>query len=132
MKYLTYLNVFILRHDMDLKDKIRKELRETYGDFETYLEHKYEETVVEKLYEEHLGGRLSDDKLSVKKAWLTYNQVIIELKHNLKDMLRVKELQYRLTDTENPNKVCIEVIQGVDKRSPELERLYEKIRNFSF
>lgn len=116
---------------MDLKDKIRNELRESYGDFETYLEHKYEETVVEKLYEENLEKRLSSDKLLVKKAWATYNQVIIELKHNLKDMLRVKELQYRLTDKENPREVCIEVIKGVKKRSPELERLYEKIRNFA-
>lgn len=116
---------------MDLRDKIKRELRESYGNFETYLEAKYEETIVEKLYEENLNRRLNSDKLSIKKAWATYNQVIIEFKHNLKDMVRVKELQYRLTDKENPNDVCIEIINQSKKRSPELERLYEKIRNFS-
>lgn len=116
---------------MDLRDKIKKELRESYGNFETYLEAKYEETIVEKLYEENLTRRLNSDKLSIKKAWVTYNQVIIEFKDNLKDMVKVKELQYRLTDKENPNQVCIDVIQEVKQRSPELERLYNKIRNFA-
>ena len=45
-------------------------------------------------------------------------------------MLKVKELQYRLTEEGNPNDVCIEVIEPVKDRSPELERLYYKIRNF--
>lgn len=116
---------------MDLRDKIKTELRKTYGEFDTYLEHKYEETIIEKLYEADGSKTLNEDELSIKKAWATYNQVIIELKHNIKDMLRVKELQYRLTDVENPNKVCIEVIQGVESRSPELERLYNKIKNFA-
>lgn len=116
---------------MDLREKIKKELRESYGNFDTYLEAKYEETIVEKLYEENLSKRLNSDKLSIKRAWTTYNQVIVEFKHNLKDMVRVKELQYRLTDKENPTDVCIEIIQETKKRSPELERLYEKIRNFA-
>ena len=115
---------------MDLREKIKKELRESYGDFESYLETKYEETLIEKLYEENLNRRLNSDKLSIKKAWVTYNQVIVEFKHNIKDMVRVKELQYRLTDKENPSDVCIEIIQESKKRSPELDRLYEKIRNF--
>jgi len=116
---------------VDLREKIKGELRESYGNFETYLESKYEETIVEKLYEENLTRRLSSESLSIKKAWATYNQVIIEFKHNIKDMIRVKELQYRLTDKENPNDVCIEVIREVKQRSPELERLYDKIRNFT-
>lgn len=115
---------------MDLRKKIKKELRESYGDFDTYLEHKYEEKIVEKLYEENLTERLNSEKLSIKKAWATYNQVIIEFKDNLKDMLRVKELQYRLTDKENPTDVCIEVLREVKTLSPELERLYYKIKNF--
>jgi len=115
---------------MDLRDKIKKELRESYGNFETYLEHKYEETIVEKLYEEHLNKRLTSEALSIKRAWATYNQVIIEFKNNLKDMVRVKELQYRLTDVEDPKNVCIEVISEVKERSSELERLYKKIIKF--
>jgi len=64
------------------------------------------------------------------EAWLTYNQVILELKHNIKDALKVKELQYRLTDSENPNKACLDVLADIKKNSPELERLYYKIMNF--
>jgi len=116
---------------MCLRDKIKKELKDLYGGFETYLESKYEETIVEKLYEENLTGRLSSESLSIKKAWVTYNQVIIEFKHNIKDMVRVKELQYRLTDKEDPNDVCIEIIKEIKQRSPELERLYNKIMNFN-
>lgn len=115
---------------MDLRDKIKKELRESYGNFDSYLETKYEETIIEKLYEENLNKRINSDKLNIKRAWVTYNQVIIEFKNNLKDMVKVKELQYRLTDKENPNEVCIKVIQEVKDRSPELNRLYYKIMNF--
>jgi hypothetical protein len=115
---------------MDLRDKIKMELRESYGNFDSYLESKYEETIVEKLYEENLSKGINSEKKSIKRAWVTYNQVIVELKHNIKDMLRVKELQYRLTNHENPNDVCIEIIREVKQRSPELERLYYKIKNF--
>lgn len=115
---------------MELKDKIRKELRESYGTFNSYLEHRYEETIINKLYDENLKNGLSSDVMNIKKAWVTYNQVIVEFKNNLKDMLRVKELLYRLTDSENPNDVCINVINEVKDRSPELERLYQKIINF--
>ena len=45
-------------------------------------------------------------------------------------MLKVKELQYKLTENTNPNEVCIEVLETVKERTPELERLYYKIKNF--
>lgn len=106
---------------MNLKAKIRSVLREHYGEFATNLEHEYESK---------LTTNLIEGDIQKKKAWLTYNQVILELKHSLKDMLKVKELQYRLTEDANPNDVCIEVIEPVIDRSPELERLYYKIRNF--
>lgn len=106
---------------MDLKVRIREVLKENYGDFDTYLEHKYEDKLTETL----IVGSYKN-----KKEWATYNQVILELKHSLKDMLRVKELQYKLTDNSNPNEVCIEVIESVKDKSPELERLYYKIINF--
>ncbi len=106
---------------MTLKAKIRKALKEQYGDFDTYLEHKYETKLTENL----IVGNIEE-----KKAWITYNQVIIELKNTIKDMLKVKELQYNLTEDIDPNEVCIRVIEDVKDRSPELERLYDKIRNF--
>ena len=101
--------------------KIRQALREQYGEFNTHLEHIYEEKVTDNL----ASGNKKD-----KEAWSTYNQVVLELKHSIKDNLKVKELQYKLTDKFNPNEVCIEVIRDVEKPSLELERLYVKIMNF--
>ena len=106
---------------MNLKAKIRLVLREHYGEFNTYLEHEYENKLTENL----IIGDMNN-----KKAWMTYNQVILELKNTLKDMLKVKELQYKLTENLNPNEVCIEVLETLPSRTPELERLYYKIRNF--
>lgn len=105
---------------MNLKAKIRLVLREHYGEFNTYLEHQYEDMLTENL----IVGDMED-----KKAWMTYNQVILELKNTLKDMLKVKELQYKLTENLDPNEVCIEVLESVRTKSPELQRLYDKIRN---
>ncbi len=106
---------------MNLKSKIRKVLNENYGDFDTDLEHQYETKLTENLI---VGD------IEKKKEWITYNQVILELKHSLKNTLKVKELQYKLTENANPNEVCIEVIEELKNQSPELERLYYKIRNF--
>lgn len=107
---------------MGLKAKIRKTLRESYGDFRTDLEGEYQDTITNALLENNTTN---------KNEWVTYNQVILELKHNIKDTLLVRELLYRLTDEEDPNNACIEVIREVKKRTPELERLYYKIYNFS-
>lgn len=104
---------------MDLKPKIRKILREHYGEFETYLEHKYEEVLTENL----ITG-----STKVKEAWATYNQVVLELKNSIRNTLKLKELQYKLTDSSNPNDMCIEVIADIKDVSPELKRLYEKIK----
>ena len=106
---------------MEARDKIRFKLREVYGDFETYLEG---------AYEKHLTENIHNGTIDTKRRWATYNQVVLELKHNIKDMLRVKELQYKLTEGLNPSDVCIEVLSDVKTMSPELERLYYKIRNF--
>jgi two-component sensor histidine kinase len=107
---------------MRLKDKIRNTLRESYGDFTTNLENEYLNEVTEAL----IVGSVHD-----KEVWATYNQVIVELKHNIKDSLRVRELLYRLTNREDPNNACIEVIKEINGRTDELDRLYNKINNFS-
>jgi hypothetical protein len=106
---------------MDIKDKIRKVLKEHYGDFDSVLERQYEIKLTNNL----LVGDLDD-----KKAWVTYNQVILELKHALKDVLKVKEIQYKITDNLDPKEVIIEVIEPVKTFTPELERLYLKIKSF--
>jgi hypothetical protein len=95
---------------------------EVYGaPFETYLEHEYEKKITESL----INGDFKS-----KREWATYNQVILELKHNIKDALKVKELQYKLTDNTPPNLACIEVINEIKNLTPELIRLYNKINNF--
>jgi len=96
-------------------------LRESYGDFKTNLEGQYRDKITEALLQEDIRN---------KNEWATYNQVIIELKHNIKDNLKVRELLYRLTDKEDPNNACIEVIKNIKTKTPELERLYYKIMNF--
>jgi len=106
---------------MGLKKKIKKELTKVYGDFETGLEVEYETVVTNNL----LFGNNQD-----REEWVTYNQVIIELKHNLKDMLKVKQLQYELTDNNNPKTVCIGVLKELEDKSTELDRLYYKIIDF--
>lgn len=106
---------------MNIKTKIKKVLREHYGDFDTILEHQYESKLIEVL----IIGDMTN-----KREWMTYNQVILELKNNLRDMLKVKELQYKLTENLDPNEVCIELIETLQFKTPELERLYNKIRNF--
>jgi hypothetical protein len=106
---------------MDIKTKIRSALREQYGDFDTNLEHEYETKLTENLI---VGD------INKKRAWLTYNQVILELKHTLKNILKVRELQYKLTDDSDPNEVCISVMEDVKNQTAELERLYNKIANF--
>jgi hypothetical protein len=106
---------------MNLKAKIRCALNKEYGNFETILEHQYEHKLTENLIE---------GPSSKREEWATYNQVVLELKHSLKDMLRVKELQYKLTDDGNPNEIIIEAIEEVKTFTPELERLYYKIKSF--
>ena len=104
-----------------MKDKIKTALRNLYGDFNSLLEHEYEEKV---------ANTLLNESWEKKLEWATYNQVVYELKHNIKDELKVQELQYRLIDDNSPKTICIEIIKDVKNRTPELERLYEKINNF--
>ena len=106
---------------MDQKRKIREELRKLYGSFETVLEHQYENVITE---------QLSFGPYENRHKWATYNQVILEYKNTLRNMLKVKELQYRLTNTLTPKEVVIEVIEDSGIFTPELERLYYKIKSF--
>jgi hypothetical protein len=51
---------------------------------------------------------------------------MLELKFSLKDSLKVKQLQYILTEDVDYNIECLRVIEGVEILTPELARLYEK------
>jgi hypothetical protein len=113
--------LIICRRVINIRDNIRLKLNEIYGGFETKLESDYSEFLIDKINVEN-----TDEK----HKWLTYNQVILEIKHGLKNMLLVKELQYRLTDNSNPNEVCLKLIEKINNKTPEIERLYYKILNF--
>lgn len=104
---------------MDIKSKIREVLNNSYGSFDSFLEIEYENKLTENLI---VGN------LETKKAWATYNQVILELKFSLHDNLKVKQLQYTLTENSDPNLGCLKVIEEVTDLTPELSRLYEKIK----
>ena len=106
---------------MELKVKIRQVLNEQYGGFKSDLEHEYEIKLTENLMTKSIKKR---------KVWATYNQIILELKHSIKDMLKVKEIQYKLTDENSTNDSIVESVEGVKTFTPELERLYYKIKNF--
>jgi hypothetical protein len=106
---------------MKLQNKIRKRLQEHYGVFDSYLELKYEIVITEQL----LNGDYTK-----KHEWATYNQVVLELKNNIQDMLKVKELQYKLTESSYPNEDCIQILEDIKDVSPEMQRLYNKIKNF--
>lgn len=106
---------------ISLEDRIKTVLRENYGEFTTKLELEYEIKLIQGLSEENNQDR---------NKWATYNQVLLEFKDNVKDIKLVKELQYRLTDYENPNNVCIDIINKFNSKTPELDRLYHKIMNF--
>jgi len=106
---------------MDNKVKIRILINELYGQFNTKLEHEYETKLID---------NLTDGNIDNIRAWLTYNQVILELKNTLKNSLKVSELQYKLTENTDPNNICIELIDGLHETNLELKRLSDKIRNF--
>jgi hypothetical protein len=106
---------------VSLEDRIKKVLREHYGDFTTVLELEYENKLITELLEENDHNR---------NKWATYNQVMLEFKENIKDITYLKELQFRLIDQEDPQSVCVELLENLEYKTPELDRLYHKIRNF--
>lgn len=102
--------------------QIREVLVEHYGTFETDLEIQYESIIV---------SGLMEDSYATKLEWATFNQVVIELKNNLNELHLAQQLQYRLSELESPKNACIDVISNTKTRTPELQRLYEKITNFT-
>jgi hypothetical protein len=112
---------------MDLENKIRTELRVEYGDFTGFLENQYEIFLINKLITSSWKRK---NKISEKEKWLTYNQVVLEIKKNINDNKILGEIQYRLTNGENPTNVCTDIIKKIKNKTTELERLYYKIISF--
>lgn len=60
--------------------------------------------------------------------WATYNAVKIELKNY--DKVYNEEFKYRISDNENPDKVCLDIINKIKNPSSELLRLKNKIASW--
>ncbi len=102
-------------------EKIREILRKVYGEFNSYLEKKYEEKLVNIL----VNGTAYD-----KYKWITYNQILIELRLTKKDENITNELLYKLTEDGDPTNSCITFLDELGERNKELDRLYDKLINF--
>ena len=102
-------------------EKIKEILRKVYGEFNSYLEKKYEEKLVDIL----VNGTAYD-----KYKWITYNQILIELRLTKKDENITNELLYKLTEDGDPTKACVAFLDRLDKKNKELDRLYNKLINF--
>ena len=67
-------------------------------------------TRLDKLYYDHVNGLLSNIKEEDEIRWETYGLIIDNLiKLGYKNIL--KEVKYRITDGENPNKIMLDIIQ---------------------
>jgi uncharacterized protein YdiU (UPF0061 family) len=106
---------------MDIKDKIKTVLKDTYGEFTSFLETEYEVKLTEKL---------SSNSITERKIWATYNQIIIEVKCNQNNDLILKELLYILTENEINNESILFVIDKIENKTKETDRLFNKIKNF--
>lgn len=105
----------------DLKDKIRYYLIKEYGNFDSLLEKQYLSFITEKL---------SNSKTYCERIkWLSYNQVILEFKKNIKNDIKTKELQYIITDKEISYLDVKKVIEKYKNYNKEINRLYLKILN---
>lgn len=119
--FLFLLGIYITDKSYKVKAKIKRILREHYGSFDTNLEKEYEAKITSVLLESDYDRQ---------HEWATYNQVILELKNSLGANLRTKELLYRLTETHDPSSDCITVIEQLENLTPEMKRLYDKIKLF--
>lgn len=102
-------------------NKIKRILQENYGEYETSLEDLYTDTVIENLLNESWEH---------KRKWATYNQVVLELKETAISDVKYNELLFKLSNLEEPNQICIDIIRDSGVLTDELERLYYKINQF--
>lgn len=102
-------------------EKIKEILKKVYGEFNSYLEKKYEEKIIDIL----VNGTAYD-----KYKWITYNQILIELRNSKNTKDRIDELLYKLTETNDPKNATISFLDTIDNKNNELTRLYDKLINF--
>lgn len=103
-----------------MKEKIQLILRELYGP---------EITNLDKISIDVITEGLMLEEWFEKEKWATYNQILFEVR-KLGDNHKTQKLQYFISDIDDPKNMCIEVIDSIDNKSPELMRLLEKIKTF--
>jgi len=86
---------------------------------QTNLQKQFSKIIVDKLN--------SDDEIEAYK-WATYQAIIIELKEIGEHKL-IEEIEYRITDKENPINVFMDIIGRVEP-TPELYRLKNVLKDF--
>jgi len=104
-----------------LRDKIKIALRELYGNEKTNLDRVFIEVITE--------GLLISEWFE-KEKWATFNQVVFEL-NSIGEIKKAQELQYYLTDNNDPIIACLTIIERMGNKNNELARLYEKITTFN-
>lgn len=95
-----------------------KMLKETYGEFESYVENVYLKTIINKIMKSNV------DEV---RLWLTLNEIITQFKINKEDKT-TKNLQYLITE-KNINKVEILLILDYNNliNNNEITRLKNKL-----
>ena len=84
-------------------------------------------TNLEKQFSKIVVDKLSGDNEIEAYKWATYNAILIELRELGEDEL-IKEIEYRITDGENPDKIFLRILSTHPKaESPELQRLKKVI-----
>jgi hypothetical protein len=69
------------------------------------------QTNLDKQFSKIMVSNLISDDEEISEKWSTYYAISIELEKI--NSIYVKELKYRITDKENPNKVCLDLINKV-------------------
>lgn len=111
-----------LKNKGELKSEIKQLLDLNVGN---------EKTKLNKVYKNKITERLLNGSNKTKHKWATYNQLVVELnKAGL--FTKKKELQYKLTDNEQPHpkKICLNILRDTHIEGKEFNRLYHKIMNF--
>jgi len=105
---------------MEIKNKIKSILTDNYGEFSSVLEKQYFEKLTEKL---------SSKSTIEQNIWATYNQIILEVKKYNNNIL-LQELLYFLSENEITNDSILKIIDKIEPKTLELNRLLTKIKNF--
>jgi len=100
-------------------DKSSEERAEQLFGKQTNLEKQFSKIAVD-------GLSSTDDVISYK--WSVYNSIMADLEDQ-RDFTSIKEIEYRVTDGEDPDKVFLDILKRI-KRTPKTDAAKKVIENF--